>query len=163
MSKPYYIDEQCDTAREFIDFLIDNRRFSTRTIYDAVTVGINNVIFRGQANQDWPLLPNAFRKGNPLLHFSPQTTGGAIKDNQNEVQYLGWQLKSELRAVFLFLEHADKAGIPTPIDFTNLLEHNALILAALNNDPGMDYSALFPAPSLLKALRRFKWVTGITC
>lgn len=152
MPKPYYIDEECDTAREFIDFLINTPRFSTHTIYDAVTVGINNFIFRGQANQNWPLLPNAFREGNPLLEFSPATTGGPLEDKQSAEQYLGVHLHSELRAVFLFLEHADKVGIPTPIDFTNLQEHKALIQAALNKDQDEDYTAIFPAPSLLNGI-----------
>ena len=152
MPKPYYIDEQCNSAQNFIDFLIRNQRFSTRHTFDAVTCGINNYIFRGQANQDWPLLPNVFRDGNPLLEFSPSSTGGPLKDEQSVEQYLGIHLASELKAVFLFLEQADRVGITTPIDFTNLLEHKALIQAALNNDQDSDYSAIFPSPSFLNGI-----------
>jgi len=151
MQQPYYIDEQCDTARQFIDFLIGNSRFSTRNIFDAVSCGINDFIFRGQANQDWSLLPKLFREGNPLFEYCPQTTGGPLRDEPSAKSYLGWHLHSELRAVFLFLEHADKVGIPTPIDFSNLQEHKALIQAALS-DQDEDYSAIFPAPSLLNGI-----------
>lgn len=152
MPQPYYIDEECDTPRKFIDFLIGgNSRFSTRSTFDAVTAGLNNFVFRGQADYKWPLFPNLFRGGNPLLNFSPQTTGGPIKDESSVRSYLGWHLHSELRAVFLFLENADKVGIPSPIDFTNLREHQALIQAALN-DQDEDFSVPFPAPSFLNGI-----------
>ncbi len=145
MSTPYYIDEHCDNARQFIDFLIGNTRFSTRNTYDAVSSGINDFIFRGQSDQEWSLLPKVFRGFNPLVDFTPQTTGGLLNDQRSARTYLGWHLHSELRAVFLFLENADRIGIPTPIDFTNLLEHQALIQAALN-DQDEDFASNFPSP-----------------
>lgn len=152
MPTPYYIDEQCDTPRKFIDFLIGgSSRFSSRNVYDAVTSGVNDFIFRGQADSSWPLYPNLFRGGNPLLNFTPQTTGGPLREGHSERAYLGWHLHAELRSVFLFLENADKVGIPTPIDFTNLQEHGALIQAALN-DQDEDFSVPFPAPSLLSGI-----------
>lgn len=152
MPNPYYIDEECDTPRKFIDFLIGgNSRFSTRNTYDAVTAGVNDFVFRGQADYKWLLYPSLFRDGNPLLNFTPQTTGGPLGDGHSARSYLGWHLHSELRAVYLFLENADKAGIPTPIDFTNLQEHNALIQAALN-DQGEDFTVPFPAPTFLNGM-----------
>jgi hypothetical protein len=152
MPTPYYIDEQCDTPRKFIDFFIGgNSWFSSRNIYDAVTTGVNDFIFRGQADSKWPLYPNLFRNGNPLFNFTPQTTGGPLPDGHSVRSYLGWHLHAELRAVFLFLENADKVGIPTPIDFTNLQEHNALIQAAFN-DQDEDFSVPFPAPSFLNGI-----------
>lgn len=151
MTQAYFIDEQCDTARQFMDVLIGDTRFSTRSTFDAVTTGINNFIFRGQADKEWPLLPKLFRNGNPLLNYSPQSTGGPLKDKHSAGSYLGWHLHSELRAVFLFLEYADKVGIPTPIDFTNLREHQELIQAALH-DQVEDFTAAFPAPTLLNGI-----------
>ncbi len=152
MPTPYYIDEEFDTPRKFIDFLIGgNSRFSTRSTYDAVTSGVNNFIFRGQADHKWLIYPKLFRDGNPLLDFTPQTTGCPLGDGQSVRSYLGWHLHSELRAVFLFLENSDKVGIPTPIDFTNLREHTALIQAALN-DQDEDFSVSFPAPSFLNGI-----------
>jgi hypothetical protein len=151
MSQPYHIDEQCDTARQFIDFLIRTPCFSTHSIFDAVAPGINRFIFRGQSDHEWPLLPKLFRIGDPLLEFSPQSTCGPIKDETSAKTHLGYCLHSELRAVFLFLENADRVGILTPIDFTNLRQHQALIQAALN-DQDDDYSAVFPAPILLNGI-----------
>jgi len=151
MSQPYHIDEQCDTARQFIAFLIGTERFSTNNIFDAVALGINDFIFRGQANQDWPLLPKLFRSGVSLLEFSPQSPIVPIEEITSPKKHLGWHLHAELRAVFLFLENADKVGIPTPINFTNLQQHQELIQAALN-DKNEDYSADFPAPSLLNGI-----------
>jgi len=152
MAQPYDIDEEYNTPQQFIDFLIGgNSRFSTRSTFEAVTAGVRGFVFRGHGDYKWPLFPNLFRGGNPLLNFSPQSTGGPIKDKYSVRSYLGWHLHSELRAVYLFLENADKVGIPTPIDFTNLREHQALIQAALN-DQDEDFSVPFPAPTFLNGI-----------
>ena len=143
-------DTNCKTAEEFIDFFRSYPLFKTSDIFQANNWGLNGWIFRGQSDSSWPLLASAFRD-NMLLDFTPQTTGGPIKENIETTAYLGWQLHSELRAVFLFLETADRLGIPTPIDYSNINEHNELIHAAL---VGKDahYDDPFPSSNFLNGM-----------
>lgn len=148
----FHVDEQCSTARQFIDSLIHDERFITSNKYDAIDWGVNGYIFRGQADLKWELVPRVFREGNPLLEFTPQTTGGPLPENSSALSYLGWHLHAELRAVFLFLETADRIGIETPIDYSNLRQHHGIIQAALNEQHDADYTTPFPAPSYLNAM-----------
>lgn len=152
-SNAYSIDQECKTAQEFIDYLVGGRHFATRNIFDAVTCGLNNYIFRGQACSDWPLRPKVFRDGDPLAEFTTQTTGGSFLNNGSDLvgNYLGCHLQSELSAVLLFLEYADKVGIPTPIDYTNMRQHHELILAALRDQVDV-LSSPFPTANLLNGV-----------
>lgn len=149
----YFIDEECSTAKDFIDFLTTTNHFITRTIFDAITPGLNNYIFRGQACYEMPLLPKAFRPGDPLEEYTPQTVGGSFEEIKlgSLTPYLGWHLLSELRAVSLFLGYADKAGIQTPIDYSNMQLHNKLIKDAINEQK-VDLSTPFPGPILLNGM-----------
>ncbi|MBL3601667.1 MAG: FRG domain-containing protein [gamma proteobacterium endosymbiont of Lamellibrachia anaximandri] len=135
-----------------MDFLINNQHFVTRNIFDAVTWGGNGYIFRGQTDLKCKLEPRVFRDDNPLLDFTLQTTGGPLQKNGSAHSYLGWHLNAELRAVFLFLENADRNGIETPVDYSNLRQHQEVVQAALNGEEEADYSTLFPAPNFLSAM-----------
>lgn len=53
------------------------------------------------------------------------------------------QLHAELRAAYIFLETADRLGIPTPIDYGRTTDHRELINALLNSKHA-DLDAPFP-------------------
>jgi len=52
-------------------------------------------------------------------------------------------MHAELRAVYLFLEQADKLGIATPIDYRALHEHQAVLNAAVKRQE-YDWNTPFP-------------------
>jgi hypothetical protein len=79
-----------------------------------------------------------------------QVPGGGVR--KNDLRSLGWQLKAELKAVFLFLEEADRLGLPTPIDYTLIHDHSILIDAALNNISSKEIDQPFPNENHLSAM-----------
>jgi len=114
-------------ARELIDFFLDSENiFSPKQIFDVSERNISGYIYRGQANNDWPLLPTAHRKGNPLEKFTPQPPWIGYLDNGKINEYLWNHIHAELRAVLLFLEAADHVGIQTPLDYTHISSHQSL-------------------------------------
>ena len=107
------------------------------------------MIFRGQSDAQWKLMPSAFRRGR-LKAFTPQPPSDTINPS-SICQRLGRQLHAEVRAVHLFLETADTLGIPTPIDYTTTKHGLDLIIAALNVDLDFDYKMPFPSQSFYRA------------
>lgn len=145
------IDIDFASAKDLINFFLTEQRFQPQHIFDANRPGMNGYVFRGQACSR-PLLASAFRPGDPLKDFTASTPGTGICDDAAKRKlFLGLQLKAELRATFLFIEAADKEGITTPLEYTNLHEHQELIENALNNRDA-DYESPFPAPHLLNYL-----------
>jgi hypothetical protein len=65
---------------------------------------------------------------------------------------LGFFLHRELRALFHFLQAADRVGIKTPINYQNIRQHDDIINAALRGQENADYSQPFPDPDLLAAM-----------
>lgn len=106
------------------------------------------MVFRGQANAEWQLLPSAFRP-NSLNNFTPQPP--SLYKDPIIRRSLGRQLHAEARAVFLFLENADSLGLPTPIDYTSVKHGIDLIYAALNNIEEFEYERPFPPESFQRA------------
>ena len=144
-------DQTCNTAQEFIDFFNQHHWLRTIHEYSAYSYGLNGFIFRGQANTKWKLTPSAFRE-NSLRQYTPQIASG-LHDYQGDLRgWLGWHLHAELRAVFLFLETADRLGIATPIDYGTLREHTELVSAALNEQDSKTYNEPFPNPRILNQL-----------
>lgn len=135
-------DKLIDTAEEFLEFFLRDPRFRTPNHHEASQTGKGSMIFRGQSDAKWGLVPTAFRLGRPFLDFTSQAPMEIPRENQ-EKEYLGLHLFAELRSVFLFLESADQLGIPTPLDFTTLNEGMGIIKAALANED-YDYSEQFP-------------------
>ena len=135
------------TANEFISYFQTANQSKTDSEYLA-----NGFIFRGQSDSTLPLLPSAFRKNNALARFTPQTAGQPPDQASDLKRWLGWQLKAELRAVFLFLEAADRLGLATPIDYTLINTHAELLNAALNSQDTSKYTAPFPDECLLSGL-----------
>lgn len=143
-------------AKTFLDFLIDD--FQPKSVTDLITHGSSRVIFRGQSNRDWLLHPSAHRfeksldgsaEISSLLSYAPQAPSfrpGMISDG---AEYLGRFMFSEIVAVSIFLENADKLGIQTGLDYSVKNIHNSLINRVLNeclNDG--DLSIPFPEPRL---------------
>lgn len=147
----YTEDKVCGTVEEFIDYFRRHPWLKTKHEYSANYVGVNGFIFRGQADAEWELIPSAFR-GNQLYEYTPQTAGALPPDRDDLRGWLGWHLHAELRAVFLFLETADRLGIPTPIDYTNVNEHTELIRAAFKQQESESYDAPFPSVRTLNQL-----------
>lgn len=142
----------CDTAKDFIDYFWNHRWLKTKNEYSANYVGLNGFIFRGQADTEWKLTPNVFRDNNKLNEYTDQVAGKLECDGKDLCGWLGWHLHAELRAVFLFLESADRLGIPTPIDYTNMLEHRELINSALKQEATALYDAPFPNVRILNQM-----------
>lgn len=145
-------------AKTFLNYLIDN--FQTRSVTDLMVAGSSRFIFRGQSNGDCPLHPNAhrFEKGiegskdiSKLFSYAPQAHSyrpGVISVIDND-EYLSRFISNEIRAVFIFLENADKLGIPTGLDYSIQNIHNPLINRIFDKrlNPG-DLSVPFPDPKL---------------
>ena len=148
----YMEDKACDTAEEFIDYFRHHPWLKTDSEFTAHYPGIGGFIFRGQANAEWKLIPKAFRSDNPLSEYTTQPPGPFQTFIKEPEIWLGVHLHAELRAVFLFLEMADRLGIPTPIDYANVNEHSELIHAALNQQKSESYDAPFPSARTLNEL-----------
>ena len=148
----YPVDNRFESAREFVNFFLTDRRFRTTNPFTANHVGQSGFIFRGQSCASWPLKPSAFRSDTLMGDFTPQTAG-ALTVGTNIYQYLGLHLKSEGRAVFLFLKNADSVGISTPIDYSNAKDGRdqmqILFKGNVNND--FDCNAPFPIASFQRA------------
>jgi hypothetical protein len=148
---PYTEDKACETADEFLEYFSRHRWLRTSDEYSAFYVGLNGFIFRGQPNAEWKLTPSAFRD-NALREYTPQTAEPLRPDGKDLRAWLGMHLHAELRAAFLFLETADRLGIPTPIDYTNINEHLELITAALKQQESQSYDSPFPSARTLNQL-----------
>lgn len=100
------------------------------------------------------MIPKVFRGDrNHLAEFTPQTVDQPRPDKEHDRRsWLGWHLHAELRAAFLFLEAADRLGICTPIDYTNLSEHTELIRSALKEQESESYDTSFPSAQTLNQL-----------
>jgi len=131
----YHTSREFDSASDLLGFLLDAPQFQRSHIFDATARGTAGWIFRGHGREAWRLSPSAFRSGNPLALFTPQTAGEAQPPQDFRSLHLGAQVHAELRAVHLFLEQADKLGIATPLDYSSLTVHQELLSAALNQKP----------------------------
>ena len=138
--------EDFEKAEDFLRFFLEDEGFRSRNIHDALESDNGGYLFRGQAC-DWPLLPAAFRPGDPLKNYTPQPP--SIWDREKlRNQHIGGHLHAELRSVLLFLRSADKVGIETPIDYRIMRAHADVVFGALNGREA-DFSHPFPAPEFL--------------
>src|SRR5688572_26158038 len=60
------------TAKDLLEYLLEDERFQPRHIFDATARGVGGLIFRGQRHVTEPLLPSAHRQPNRLSAFTPQ-------------------------------------------------------------------------------------------
>jgi hypothetical protein len=94
------------------------------------------------------LEPAAFRTKNNLGRFTLQAPAVV----PNHVPFtLGIQLQAESRAVFSFLEEADRIGLPTPIDYTLIHDDSMLINELLNGKFPEELAVPFPKETFLSA------------
>jgi|HubBroStandDraft_1064217.scaffolds.fasta_scaffold176933_1 hypothetical protein len=144
-------DVTCKTAEEFLSYFRQHRWLRTRKIHETSYEGLGGFIFRGQANAEWELLPSAFRPDR-LRNYSAQTAGLLPSDVKGLKSWLAFQLHAELNAVYRFLETADRLGISTPIDYTNVNEHSELINSLLSQQETAAYQDPFPNLHMLSQL-----------
>ncbi|WP_419177137.1 FRG domain-containing protein [Desulfosediminicola sp.] len=144
----YDIDHNFENAREFVDFFLDDNIFEPKSIFDVSEKIVSGYIFRGQGRKEWSLLPSAHRSPDALNNFTPQPPGKKEEEPQKIREYLAHHIHAELRAVQLFLEAADRVGIPTPLDYNALTRHNP-ILDDLFSGKEIDPKSEFPHQSFL--------------
>ena len=137
------VDLSFKNARELIDFFLDKNIFEPRHLFDVSDKFINGYIYRGQARKDWPLLPAAHRTHDALKEYTPQPPYKRTLDSGDTKEYVGTHVHAELRAVQLFLEAADRVGIQTPLNYSDLFLHQPL-LAALFSKKDIDINLEFP-------------------
>lgn len=101
------------------------------------------MIFRGQSDASLPLIPSSFRNDGRISNYASQPPPSPGEGPSAKAE-LGYQLVSEVYAVRSFLEHADRLGIQTPLDYEATRESVDLYLAALSEND-YDYSERFPA------------------
>lgn len=107
------------------------------------------MIFRGQSDCEWQLLPTAFRPDS-LLNYTPQPPPRDPSASSSLRRYLGTHLHAEGRAVFIFLEAADRMGLPSPIDYTTTRDGIELLQGLFNDDTTFD-DRRFPEKSFERA------------
>lgn len=145
------IDERLPSARELIDFFLDENIFAPQSLFDVSERSINGYIFRGQAIKNWSLLPAAHRASDALKDFTPQPPYQGDLDSGKTKGYLALHVHAELRAVQLFLEAADRVGIQTPLDYSDLARHQSL-LDALFSAEEAEIDSQFPDPRFLPSM-----------
>jgi len=145
MALHYTTDDSIDNANDFVRFFLEHPWLNSAHKYDALSVGTSGMIFRGQSNSEWPLIPSAFRP-NAFDRFTPQPPWTGSNENLRLIE-IGTLLYAEARAVFVFLETADALGLETPLDFAEAKRGIDVIQAAYRNDSSYDYSEPFPTPS----------------
>ncbi len=143
-------------AKTFLTFL--NDQFVPKSVTDLIIPGSSRFIFRGESNGNRSLRPKAhrFEKGlegsvdTSLLPYAPQVHPwelGVISVIDKET-YLGQFIHSEILAVRIFLENADKLGIPTGLDYSIRSIHSSLISGLLGKSFNHeDLSVPFPDPA----------------
>lgn len=146
----YDEDQELTSARELFDTLME-WPFRPDDLFDAAARGACGYVFRGQASQDWPLVPRVHRDASVLRDYVAQAPGAYDPQRWSLREYLGLSLHAEIGAVNNFLEEADRLGFQTPLDYRNLGHHTALINAVLN-DREPDLSEAFPHPELLPSV-----------
>ncbi|AXQ97561.1 FRG domain-containing protein [Pseudoalteromonas piscicida] len=133
-----------EKARDLIAFLVDENNFQIHHFWDTCGQSISRYIFRGQADSDWGLIPSAFRGSSQFEAHSPQIQTEGSKG------YLASQIHAEAYSVFKFLEHSDRVGLKTPLDYSKRAVHNELFDKA-SNEPNYDFADNFPDESMLEA------------
>lgn len=113
----YDVDTPLTKAGDLIDCFFGEGVFQPTHLFDVSERGTCGYLFRGQADKALPLVPSAHRTDDALIGFTPQPPDRRVLDRGHIRRYLGMHLHAELRAVFLFLEEADRLGIRTPLDY----------------------------------------------
>jgi hypothetical protein len=147
----FAVDLELKSAAELLEVLLTNERFRPHGFFEASEPGAAGYYFRGQPDRDMLLMPKVHRDRHALDAFTEQPPSPEWLDKGEPRRYLGFHLHSELRAVHLFLEQADRLGLTTPLDYVSSYGEGELINAAMNNRE-FDYSQPFPSAASLPGL-----------
>jgi hypothetical protein len=143
----YHYDNLFASPRELLDFFLYNPWFTTTSKFDANLVGKAGMIFRGQSNSSWSLLPTAFRPGS-LGRFTPQPPA-----KQGSLMYqLGLHVHAEARSIYIFLESADRLGISTPLDYSIRKHGIDIIEAGFEEREDFNFNVPFPSEPFQRAM-----------
>lgn len=146
----YFHDTLYESAQDFVRFFLQHAWFRTGNQFQANATGRGGMIFRGQSDSKWELVPTAFRPDS-LRDFTPQPPPRKPRGSGDLRRYLGTHLHAEGRAVFIFLEAADRMGLPSPIDYTTTRDGIELRQALFKDDASFDYGQRFPERSFERA------------
>lgn len=115
------------TARQLVDHFLYSEQFAPASSLDATTLGRCRYVFRGQRDIRWPLLPSAHRPRCNWSRVTPQPPMRLPSAKRQPLKeelvnlYLATQVHAELRGVLLFLEAADRQGLPTPLNYDDFV------------------------------------------
>ena len=145
------IDYSFSNARELIDCFLADNVFEPKNIFDVSEKFISGYIFRGQAEKNWTLLPTVHRNHDALKEYTPQPPYKGSLDSGKPKEYLARHVHAELRAVLLFLEAADRVGIQTPLNYSDISLHQALLDKLFSDEEGVLHSE-FPDQRFLPSM-----------
>ncbi|MCG8519042.1 MAG: FRG domain-containing protein [Pseudomonadales bacterium] len=116
-------EHQLNKAEEFFDLFLGDNIFGPKSVFDVSERDLSRYIFRGQSDSSFSLIPSAHRKGVDFNGFTPQPLRSSSEKPEEK---LALHLHAEFRSITLFLEAADSAGLPTPLDYNALKEHDPI-------------------------------------
>jgi hypothetical protein len=115
---PFQYDREFKSAKELLEYLL-SELFHVDSVTDANRPGKRGFIFRGIHDADYTCLPSILRRNNPLKDMMWQVPSYDTLIAQ-PLRYLPVMVHEESRAVYIFLEAADKLGVETPVDYVLL-------------------------------------------
>lgn len=124
-------EHELKKAKDFFDLFLGDNIFGPKSVIDVSERDLSRYIFRGQSDSNFSLMPSAHREGVTFKGFTPQPLDfSATKLEERLASYL----HAEFRAITLFLEASDSAGLPTPLDYNALKEHDHIFKGCSSND-----------------------------
>ncbi len=146
----YVPDHEFDSARDLVKHLLNATEYQVHSMGDAFAWGRSGYLFRGQHDGSKSLLPTAHRSG-VMEAYSPQPLGEFPGDDPGDRRrYIGNRCWEEVYGVRRFLEEADRAGLPTPLDYHHFRAHSEHI-HKLWNTSDESYKLPFPDEKLWPA------------
>lgn len=111
-------DREFESAKALVSFLL-SEFFHVHSVTEANFPGRKGFLFRGVHDAEFPSTPTALRPNNPLqtMMWQVPSYDSLMK---SPLRYLPVMMHQESRAVYIFLETADKLGIETPVDYVLL-------------------------------------------
>lgn len=115
---PFQHDREFKSAKSLVDFLL-SEFFHVDSVTEANFPGKRGYLFRGIDDSRYFCLPSALRRDNPL-HDTMWQVPSYDSLMSLPLRYLPVMMHQESRAVYIFLETADKLGVETPVDYVLL-------------------------------------------
>jgi hypothetical protein len=114
----FQYDREFKCAKKLVEFLL-SESFHVGSVTEANFPGKRGFLFRGIDDADYSCLPSALRSDNPLKDMMWQVPSYDLLI-KSPLLYLPLMMHQESRAVYIFLETADKLGVETPVDYVLL-------------------------------------------